>query len=95
MQAVARKTDPITSHRAADKAQKKVKPDSQLVLEAVRQYPGLTMPELAAKSGVSYEIIHRRMSGLKEAGLVKYKDVGGRFVEVWPVQKQFKDSLFD
>lgn len=76
----ARSTDPGTSHAAARGYAKGGRANShrQMVLRALRQHPGSTGRELAhamAESALErskvYDICHRRLPELREAGLVR------------------------
>ena len=66
--------DPITSYKASDKAQKKVRGRRLVVLNAVKRHPGRTRAELADiidKPWATYIEVVRRVSDLKNSGHVR------------------------
>jgi len=82
--ALVRRTDPLSSHRAADKADKGIKHQNELCLEAVRKNPGSTSAEIAEYLGVDRHMPARRLPGLRDSGLVlnwyrdsEWANVGG------------------
>lgn len=86
-----RSTDRAASHIAAhsivkDGSRSKWK---QVCLEAVKAYPGLTSRELAARSGIDNETMHKRLPDLERDGLVVYSEtlrrcaVSGKVAGTW------------
>jgi len=69
---IARLTDPETSHKAAEEITASGTRDEQaeMVLNMVRSRPGLTSRELAEQFNVSRYIPGRRLSELRDLGLV-------------------------
>ena len=67
---LVRRSDPLSSHRAADKAERGVKRQEQICEEAVRKEPGLTAAEIAQKCGLERHVPSRRLPGLRDRGLV-------------------------
>lgn len=67
---LARKTDPITSHIAANKfvASGKHKTSKAKVLAAIEAYPGCTAGELSRLTGIDYTELNRRASDLVNCG---------------------------
>ena len=47
------------------------------VLAAVREQPGITIPELAAKMGIKQNYLYRVMPGLEKEGKVTKRGRGG------------------
>lgn len=95
MTALARRSDPYSSHRAAfDVTASGVAcSQSEWFLHAVRQHPGLTASELAELSGVydRYQA-NRRLADLCREGLVEKGDarpgLSGRLEVTWaPVRE--------
>ena len=66
----ARREDPDTSHKAADKVEREGTAGSQrrLILAQVRRSPGQTAGEIAAVLGVERCIPSRRLPELRQAG---------------------------
>ena len=62
----ARRTDPVTSHEAADaiKASGELNRQQQDVLAALRRWPGSTSLELAGRMQVSRQVTGRRLPEL-------------------------------
>ncbi len=76
--AKARATDPITSHKAAERANKGGKLTEQrlAVLRAVQNHPGYTAKGIGAEleyQGYKSSWAHKRMKDLDDAGLVERK----------------------
>ena len=71
--AVARHSDPSSSHEAAEKVSANGTRASQQLacLEAVRNYPGHTSAELAVKLSIDRYVTGRRLPELREAGLLR------------------------
>lgn len=77
MNARARKSDPIGSHVAAEKIAEVAKAQNMAVLDAMREYPGLSTRALAERSGLDRYVVARRASELLKAGLV-WRVEGGK-----------------
>ena len=99
MQALARNTDPISSHLAAADVEKSGKADAQRVqcLEAVRRYAGQTARELSKKTGLDRYMLNRRLPELAKAGKVQRGDIrpcgaGGRPSLTWWLVKTRKEQ---
>lgn len=73
MTALARNSDPITSHMAAEHviASGLNKRQAAQVLAALREHPGCTSFELARHMGVERAVTGRRLSELKARGDVE------------------------
>lgn len=76
----ARRTDPQTSHDAAEKheASGKLRESSQRVLDALRQHPGSTYAELAEYAGLDRPEPARRLPELQKLGLVYVEEIDGQ-----------------
>jgi DNA-binding MarR family transcriptional regulator len=84
----ARRTDPETSHEAAQAVlgSGQVKVQQAIVLEAVLRWPGLTSLELAARLRLDRYQVARRLPELERAGLVAKgpaRRVGLRYGVTW------------
>lgn len=68
----ARRSDPVTSHQAADEVERsgRVVSQQQRVLAAVRAFPGRTSRELAAEARLDRYMVARRLRELVRAGLL-------------------------
>lgn len=64
---LVRKDDPITSHISADEltASGKRSRQKMIVLDALRRFPGSTSQELAMKSGLNNDMVHKRLPDLR------------------------------
>jgi len=73
MHALARNTDPPTSHEAAESVERSGRAASQrhLCLLEVWKRPGSTAAEIAARTGLERHVPSRRLPELREAGQVK------------------------
>lgn len=95
-QAFARNSDPITSHRAADRMNEgnRLSNDERFALLAIRNYPGRTANELEALMNDKKGKIHRRIKGLVNKSKVKrvYKE-NCREALLYPVE--FRETLFE
>jgi hypothetical protein len=90
---IASAKDPWTSHEAAnDLTRSGIRAEQKLqVLKALRQYPGSTSAELAAKSGMDRYRTARRLPDLRADGLVtngmpqqcKPCSVTGKMALIW------------
>lgn len=85
-----RRSDPITSHLAAEAhtASGARAHQQHLTVAAVRAFPGLTMQELAEQTGLDRYMLGRRISECETAGLVRRGEkrqcsVSGRMAESW------------
>ena len=81
----ARRSDPLSSHAAADKMERSGKLNRQCdqVLEAVREHPGSTSRELHALTGLDRHMVARRLPDLEKRGLVGRTVVGSKAVRWW------------
>ncbi len=70
IQTHARRTDPITSHEAAEFNETRRQSQVELVAEKVRRYPDHTSAELAALTQLDRHLVGRRLSGARDAGLI-------------------------
>jgi DNA-binding MarR family transcriptional regulator len=68
----ARRSDPISSHDAADEleATGRLRVQQQVVLDAVHRFPGLTSRELAGQAHLDRYMVARRLSELQAGGLI-------------------------
>lgn len=90
MSQLARKTDPITSHEAADDLQSSGQHTSQksLVYKALRMHPNLTSAELANACRLDRYLVARRLPDLKKDGhviVVRHRKcmMTGKLAQVW------------
>jgi len=76
--ALVRRTDPSTSHRAANEMERTgaVTQQASICLAEVRRHPGQTSAEIAVACGLERHIPARRLPGLRDAGKVAnyYRD---------------------
>lgn len=87
---IARNTDPVTSHLAAQEVTREGIRGKQalIVLEAVRRYPGRTSMELSRLCELDRYQISRRLADLEHAGEVekgeaRMCDIAGRLAVTW------------
>jgi len=87
---IARRTDPITSHLAAQEVTREGIRGKQaaIVLELVRRCPGKTSLELSRMCDLDRYQIARRLSDLEHAGEVekgeiRLCDIAGRMAVTW------------
>lgn len=68
---LSRNSDPMSSHRGADRITKSGKLEGQckLVYEALKRFPLHTARELSHESGLDYIIIQKRLTVLERRGL--------------------------
>lgn len=69
---LARNTDPITSHDAAEHMREsgKIGEHERIVLELVKMFPDSTSRELAEHTALGRHEVARRLPGLRDKGLV-------------------------
>lgn len=81
---IARRTDPITSHEAADAITKDGTRASQrhTVLLMVRRRPGHTSAELAASNNADRYVLARRLPDLRDHGGLVYNGLEPRVCKV-------------
>ena len=60
----ARRSDPETSHLAAERIKPKLRAQQQAVLDALTRWPGSTAVELAKVSGLDRYLVSRRLPEL-------------------------------
>jgi hypothetical protein len=60
----ARRSDPETSHLAAERIRPKLRAQQQAVLDALTRWPGSTAVELAKVSGLDRYLVSRRLPEL-------------------------------
>jgi predicted HTH transcriptional regulator len=72
-QAVARRSDPVTSHEAAERVNRNgtAKTHAEIVLAAIRDIPGRTSAELAVATGLDRHEAARRCADLKRDGTAR------------------------
>ena len=70
---LSRRSDPSTSHTAAERlrASGKLNAQRQAVLDALTRCPGSTAVELAKASGLDRYLVSRRLPDLARAGLAR------------------------
>ena len=70
---LARRSDPSTSHAAAERlrASGKLSAQRQAVLDALTRWPGSTAVELATNSGLDRYLVSRRLPDLAKDGKVR------------------------
>jgi len=71
--ATARRNDPITSHRAADRmnTEDRLTEAEQFTLDAIAEYPGRTAKQLERLKNDIEGVIHRRIATLVRKGKVR------------------------
>lgn len=67
----ARRTDPDTSHKAAERAQRFASGHEAVILAWLREHPGATYREIASGIGMEAVAVGRRLKGLRNAGLIR------------------------
>lgn len=87
---MARTTDPISSHLAADEVKQSGARAKQAraVLVGLRKYPGLTSRELSLAMGADRVMVARRLPDLADAGEVERGEmrkcqIVGRLAQTW------------
>ena len=60
----ARNTDPGTSHQAAGRILPKLRAQQELVLSALKRFPGSTAVELASRASLDRYMVSRRLPEL-------------------------------
>jgi len=70
---LARTTDPHTSHEAAQEAVGLANNNRKLCLDALLTHGPMTGHEVAARLGVGFDKVHKRLPELKEAGLLEWR----------------------
>jgi hypothetical protein len=60
----ARRSDPETSHIAAERVRPKLRKQQQAVLDALARWPGSTAVELAHETGLDRYLVSRRLPEL-------------------------------
>lgn len=73
MTRLARRSDPSTSHTAAEQlsASGRLRAQQQQVLDALIRWPGSTAVELATNSGLDRYLVSRRLPDLAKLGKVR------------------------
>jgi hypothetical protein len=91
---IARKTDPVTSHIAAQEITHEGTREKQaaIVLDLVRRYPGNTSMELSQYCNLDRYQIARRLADLEHAGevekgIMRVCSVSGRMAVTWRIVK--------
>ncbi len=83
----ARRTDPSTSHRAAERVKEFAGEHHKLILAALNRQDGLTPYQIADASGLDYVAVQRRVSELARAGQIvadgERLGPSGRACRVW------------
>ncbi len=82
-----RTTDPVTSKVAGTRAREFRGDHERLILQALSEGPG-TKDEIAARCGLSEQMVIRRRAGLLRAGLIvltgeRRRTPSGNTAEVW------------
>ena len=82
-----RTTDPVTSNVAGTRAREFRGEHERLILQALSEGPG-TKDEIAARCGLSEQMVIRRRAGLLRAGLIvltgeRRRTPSGNTAEVW------------
>jgi len=60
----SRRSDPATSHLAAERVKGKLRAQQQQVLDALTRWPGSTAVEIATHSGLDRYVVSRRLPEL-------------------------------
>ena len=76
----ARKRDPETSHKAAERVQDFAAGHFALILETLKRFGPLTIDELSARSALDKWAVARRLPELERAGSVRVLQRDGRDV---------------
>ena len=82
----ARRSDPLSSHRAADEVAPHLSGQRRAVWEALKKHPGRSSKELSEVSNLDRYMIARRLPELEQFGLVSRVGSGSRDVR-WFVVK--------
>ena len=91
--ALARNSDPSTSHDAAERVENSGKASCHRnrILRGVKDHPGLTGAELGREINLSQAQVGRRINELRDAGLIRYgeprmcREVHGQSVTLWAI----------
>jgi len=94
--AIARTSDPITSHIAADAftASGKRLAQAEIILTYVRRHPGLTAGEYGVMTGLGRVAVGKRLPEIRDAGHItqgdhrKCSQDGTQQMTWWPAQVQ-------
>lgn len=83
----ARRTDPVTSHAAASRANALGLPQTHgaRILAAVRAEPGMTADGIAAATSLSVVQVDRMAIELERAGLIERRGVYDGKLRWWPM----------
>ena len=92
---LARNSDPVSSHDAADKVRESGRLENQqkMVLDAVKRWPGSTAKELDGRLFGQVES-HKRLASLCDQGYIvkgarrKCRVTGMQVLTYWPVQER-------
>lgn len=95
-QVMSRRTDPHTSHEAAERVTSSGAASAQreACLRAVVEHPGLTAAEIAEVIGVDRHAPGRRLPELRQAGLIRNGEAracrvkGTNCLSWWPVYQE-------
>ena len=82
----ARKSDPVTSHRAAAKVAGSASAHRALIVDAIRRKPGMTYREIASYTGLEPVAVGRRLVEAERMGAVRpgvERTIGGRAMRLW------------
>lgn len=87
--ATARKTDPVTSHAAADRMNQgdSLTRDEQFTLKWVRMFPGHSAKQLERLANDEAQRIHRRAKGLETKGEIKRVNDGTGELKLYLIKK--------
>lgn len=67
----ARRTDPATSHRAAERANTFSPSHGERIVQTLREHGPLTPKQIAHRSGIDYVAVQRRMTELRARRMVR------------------------
>lgn len=66
----ARRSDPRTSHLAAEGAKKFQRGHAKIILDALRASGPMLPEQIATQTGIAYHAVCRRLKEIEQAGLV-------------------------
>lgn len=73
----ARRTDPVTSHIAAERAQHFAGSHKDRILSALKQHGPAAPPKLEKLTGLSVVQLDRRLCEMQREGLIRVMQAGG------------------
>lgn len=86
---LARNTDPVTSHMAAQRVREFMASHQGQILTALNSYGPMTVDQIAAQAGLQSQAVNKRLPEMQRRGLTVPVDVelrpsaSGRMARVW------------